>query len=31
MPRLDAPVGGLGVDDVVDEAGEFGPEKGALP
>lgn len=31
MKRLDAPVGGLGVDDVVDEASEFGPEVGLLP
>lgn len=31
MEGLDAPVGGLGVDYVVDEAGEFGPEVGLLP
>lgn len=31
MEGLDAPVGRLGVDDVVDEAGEFGPEVGTLP
>ncbi len=31
MPRLGAPVGRLFVDDVVDEACEFGPQRPFLP
>lgn len=31
VPGLGAPVGGLLVDDVVEEAGEFGPERPFLP
>jgi len=31
MPWLGAPIGGLLVDDVVDEACEFGPERPFLP